>query len=42
VYLDLNTRDYGGFVARADQLLREKVRLPAGYSLKWSGEYEFE
>ncbi len=42
VYLDLNTRDYGGFVARAGQLLREKLRLPAGYSLKWSGEYEFE
>jgi copper/silver efflux system protein len=42
VYLDLNTRDYGGFVARADQLLHEKLRLPAGYRLKWSGEYEFE
>ena len=42
VYLDLNTRDYGGFVFRADKLLREKLQLPAGYSLKWSGEYEFE
>jgi copper/silver efflux system protein len=42
VYLDLNTRDYGGFVSRADKLLHEKLRLPAGYSLKWSGEYEFE
>ena len=42
VYLDLNTRDYGGFVSRADKLLREKLHLPAGYSLKWSGEYEFE
>ena len=42
VYLDLNTRDYGGFVSRADRLLREKLQLPAGYSLKWSGEYEFE
>lgn len=42
VYLDLNTRDYGGFVDRADSLLKEKLRLPAGYSLKWSGEYEFE
>ncbi len=41
VYLDLNTPDYGGFVSRADQLLHEKLRLPAGYSLKWSGEYEF-
>ena len=42
VYLDLNTRDYGGFVERADKLLRERLTLPAGYSLKWSGEYEFE
>ena len=42
VYLDLNTRDYGGFVSRADKLLQEKLQLPAGYSLKWSGEYEFE
>jgi Cu(I)/Ag(I) efflux system membrane protein CusA/SilA len=42
VYFDLNTRDYGGFVDRADKLLREKLALPAGYSLKWSGEYEFE
>jgi hypothetical protein len=38
----LNTRDYGGFVSRADRLLHEKLRPPAGYSLKWSGEYEFE
>jgi Cu(I)/Ag(I) efflux system membrane protein CusA/SilA len=42
VYLDLDTRDYGGFVSRADRLLREKLHLPAGYSLKWSGEYELE
>jgi Cu(I)/Ag(I) efflux system membrane protein CusA/SilA len=42
VYFDLNTRDYGGFVDRADKLLREKLALPAGYSLRWSGEYEFE
>jgi Cu(I)/Ag(I) efflux system membrane protein CusA/SilA len=42
VYLDLNTRDYGGFVERADKLLHEKLALPAGYTMKWSGEYEFE
>ena len=38
----MNTLDYGGFVARADRLLHGKLRLPTGYSLKWSGEYEFE
>jgi Cu(I)/Ag(I) efflux system membrane protein CusA/SilA len=42
VYLDLKTRDYGGFVSRADKHLHEKLQLPAGYSLKWSGQYEFE
>ena len=42
VYLDLSTQDYGGFVQRADRLLRDKLVMPAGYSLKWSGEYEFE
>jgi len=42
VYLDLSTRDYGGFVSRADKLLKQKLELPVGYSLKWSGEYEFE
>ena len=42
VYIDLNTKDYGGFVERADKLLHDKLALPAGYSFKWSGEYEFE
>jgi Cu(I)/Ag(I) efflux system membrane protein CusA/SilA len=42
VYLDLATKDYGGFVTKADRLLREKLRLPPGYTYKWSGEYEFE
>jgi Cu(I)/Ag(I) efflux system membrane protein CusA/SilA len=42
VYFDLNTKDYGGFVSKADRLLRTKVSLPAGYTYKWSGEYEFE
>ena len=42
VYLDLATKDYGGFVAKANRLLNEKLRLPAGYTYKWSGEYEFE
>ncbi len=42
VYFDLSTHDYGGFVSRADQLLREKLKAPTGYTFKWSGEYEFE
>jgi Cu(I)/Ag(I) efflux system membrane protein CusA/SilA len=42
VFLDLATKDYGGFVGKADRLLREKLKLPSGYTYKWSGEYEFE
>jgi Cu(I)/Ag(I) efflux system membrane protein CusA/SilA len=42
VYLDLKTKDYGGFVNQANRLLQEKLILPAGYSYRWAGEYEFE
>jgi Cu(I)/Ag(I) efflux system membrane protein CusA/SilA len=42
VYIDLNTKDYGGFVNQASNLLRQKLTLPEGYSYVWSGEYEFE
>lgn len=42
VYIDLNTKDYGGFVQSADRLFQQKLALPSGYTYKWSGEYEFE
>ena len=42
VYIDLNTTDYGSFVTQADKVLRQQLALPAGYTYKWSGEYEFE
>jgi len=42
VYLDLDTRDYGGWVDQANKQLREKLVLPAGYTYRWAGEYEFE
>ena len=42
VYLDLKTKDYGGFVHQADKLLQSKLDLPAGYNYHWTGEYEFE
>jgi copper/silver efflux system protein len=42
VFVDLNTSDYGGFVREADAALRQHLKLPAGYSYQWSGEYEFE
>lgn len=42
VFMDLSTGNYGGFVQRATQLLNQKLKLPAGYTYQWSGEYEFE
>src|SRR6202048_108544 len=42
VYIDLNTKDYGGFFTRASDLLKQKLALPLGFTYKWSGEYEFE
>lgn len=42
IYINLNTSNYGGFVQRATQVLNQKLKLPAGYTYQWSGEYEFE
>jgi copper/silver efflux system protein len=42
VYVDLATADYGSYVGNAQRLLDRKLHLPAGYTLKWSGEYEFQ
>jgi len=42
VYLNLKTNNYGGFVKSAQELLQQKLILPAGYSWRWAGEYEFE
>ena len=42
VYIDLNTKDYGGFVQQASNALAQKLRSPAGYIYQWSGEYEFQ
>jgi Cu(I)/Ag(I) efflux system membrane protein CusA/SilA len=42
VYLDLNTKDYGGFVDDATALLNSKLKRTPGYTYQWSGEYEFE
>lgn len=42
VYVDIDTsqRDIGGYVADAKKVLSEKVQLPAGYQLIWSGQFE--
>jgi Cu(I)/Ag(I) efflux system membrane protein CusA/SilA len=40
VYVDITGRDVGGYVAEAKKIVAEKLTLPAGYSLQWSGQYE--
>jgi copper/silver efflux system protein len=42
VYIDLNSKDYGGFVKAANDLFRQKLHLQPGHTYKWAGEYEFE
>lgn len=40
VYLDFSGKDIGGFIASAKKLVASQVKLPMGYSLVWSGQYE--
>jgi Cu(I)/Ag(I) efflux system membrane protein CusA/SilA len=40
VYVDMAGRDVGSWVAEAKQLVADKIQLPKGYHLSWSGQYE--
>lgn len=40
VYVDISGRDVGSYVEEAKRVVDEKVALPAGFSLLWSGQYE--
>jgi Cu(I)/Ag(I) efflux system membrane protein CusA/SilA len=40
VFIDMTGRDVGGYVDEAKRRVAERVRLPEGYSLLWSGQYE--
>jgi Cu(I)/Ag(I) efflux system membrane protein CusA/SilA len=41
VYVDITTADIGGYVARAKRIVEEQVDLPPGYTLAWSGQFEY-
>ncbi len=41
VYVDLNSSDVGGFVAKARDVLANEVEIPPGYAVTWSGQYEY-
>ena len=41
IYVDIKTSDIGGFVAEAKRVLAEQVEIPPGYTVTWSGQFEF-
>jgi Cu(I)/Ag(I) efflux system membrane protein CusA/SilA len=41
VFVDMQGRDLGGYVADAKERIARELQLPAGYSLAWSGQYEY-
>ncbi|MGB3363358.1 MAG: efflux RND transporter permease subunit, partial [Thermodesulfobacteriota bacterium] len=41
VFVDVEGKDYEGYVIDAKELIREKVDLPPGYFLEWAGQYEY-
>jgi Cu(I)/Ag(I) efflux system membrane protein CusA/SilA len=41
VYVDVADRDIGGYVRDAKKAVQENVKMPAGYSITWSGQYEY-
>jgi Cu(I)/Ag(I) efflux system membrane protein CusA/SilA len=41
VYVDVSGRDIGSYVRDAKKAVSDKVKVPSGYELVWSGQYEF-
>ncbi len=40
VYVDIDSDDVGGYVSAAKEMVAREVKLPSGYFLKWTGQYE--
>jgi Cu(I)/Ag(I) efflux system membrane protein CusA/SilA len=42
IYVDINPdQDIGTYVERAQKVVAEKIKLPPGYTLQWSGQYQY-
>lgn len=41
IFIDIVDRDLGGYVAEARQVVADQVELPPGYSMAWSGQFEY-
>jgi Cu(I)/Ag(I) efflux system membrane protein CusA/SilA len=42
VFIDVTAKDIGGYVDEAKRAIQERLKLPPGYFLSWSGQYEFQ
>ena len=42
VYVDTVTNDIGGYVDAAKAAIAQHLKLPTGYTLQWTGQYEFQ
>ncbi len=41
VFVDMADRDIGSYVEEAKEKVAQQIQLPTGYTLSWSGQYEF-
>jgi len=41
IYVDMQGRDLGGYVADAQKAVQEQVKFPTGYHVEWSGQFEY-
>ncbi|MCD6271594.1 MAG: efflux RND transporter permease subunit, partial [Deltaproteobacteria bacterium] len=41
VFIDIKGIDVGTYVKKAQKAVQEKIKLPPGYTLVWSGQYEY-
>lgn len=41
IYVDISITDIGGFVTKAKKVMAEQVDVPAGYTVSWSGQFEY-
>ena len=41
IYVDIENRDLGSYVQDAQKAVAEHITLPPGYSISWSGQYEY-
>ncbi|HRQ04703.1 MAG TPA: CusA/CzcA family heavy metal efflux RND transporter [Nitrosomonas halophila] len=41
IYVDIRTSDIGGYVSQAKTLLAQRIEIPQGYTISWSGQFEY-